>query len=59
MQHEAFLRCQNNLDEKECIVIFDFKENISLQQGKLETVHNFYEKEHISVLKIKIIKDLK
>ena len=48
-QRETFKTQRNNLQSDECIVVFDFKENITIGDGPLETNRDFYNKSQRSV----------
>ena len=50
LQNSHFKEKRDNLKEKECIIIMDFKQNIILGKGPIETNHDFYNKEHASCL---------
>ena len=63
LKHEKFKQIQNEnykgqlekLDDNECIVIMDFKQNIELGKGPIETNHDFYNKQFLSCLGFCII----
>jgi hypothetical protein len=53
-QREFFNNSKRNLGSFDCLMIFDFKENISLQKGPIETDKNFYLNEKRTIFGITI-----
>ena len=49
-QRETFKTQRNNLQSDECIVVFDFKENITIGDGPREPNKDFYNKSQRSML---------
>ena len=62
-QHKLFYNHQykeynediNNLDANSCVVVIDFKENIKIGGGPIETNNCFYEKNPISLLGFAVV----
>ncbi|KAF5191326.1 hypothetical protein FRX31_019087, partial [Thalictrum thalictroides] len=54
-QHKQFNLDANITSSKYCVVLADFKENISLCQGPIETMHEYCRHQQISVLGFAVI----
>ena len=54
-QKNKFNETKDNLQENDCLLIMDFKENMKLVLGPNETKMDFYKKRQISVLGISMI----
>ena len=63
IKHDRFKEIQNkhyklkkeDLKDKKCIIVMDFKQNFVLGKGPIETNHDFYNKEHVSCLGFYIV----
>ena len=54
-QREAFNREKANIAEDEILVVMDFKENIRLGGGPIETGNDFYTRQQCSVFGIGVV----